>query len=80
MNEFLRLFLDPQTGERYTVRLAPREMTGTRGINPSLSSLVFETEAGAWVGAIPVFSTFRLQATMERDLKVMLERAKQRER
>ena len=74
----MRLFVDPDTGERFAVRLAPRGRMDGRGIHPRVSSLVFETEAGEWVGDVPVFAPFRLQATAERDLKVMLERAKQR--
>ena len=69
----MRHFVDPDTGERYTVRVTPRECTRGRGVNPAVNSLVFETEAGEWVGALPVFSPFRLHATAERDLNVMLE-------
>ena len=79
MSEPVRLFLDPETGERYTVRLAPRERWSGRGVNPAVISLVFETEAGEWIGELPVFAPFRLQATAERDLQVMLQRAKRRE-
>ena len=79
MSEPVRHFVDPDTGERYTVRQTPRERTSGRGVNPAVSSPVFETEAGEWVGELPVFAPFRLQATAERDLKVMLERATQRE-
>ena len=78
MSEPVRIFLDPDTGERYTARLAPRERTSGRGVNPAVSSLVFETETGEWAGDVPVFAPFRLQATAERDLKEMLERAKRR--
>ena len=73
MNEPVRTLLDPGTGERYTVRLTPRERTSGRGVNPAVNLLVFGTEAGEWVGALPVFSPFRLHATAERDLNVMLE-------
>ena len=76
MSESIRIFLDPNTGERYTVRLAPREMAGGLGVNPAVHSVVFETEAGQWVGAYPVFPLFRLQAAAEWELKVMLERAR----
>ena len=58
----------------------PRGRMGGRGIHPRVSSLVFETEAGEWVGEVPVFAAFRLQETAERDLKAMLEQAKQRGR
>ena len=78
MNEPVRILLDPETGERYRVRIAPRELTGGLGVNPAVYSVVFETEAGQWVGAYPVFSLFRLPAAAEWELKVMLERVRRR--
>ena len=75
----MRLFIDPDTRERFAVRLAPRGRMGGRGIHPRVSSLEFETEAGEWVGEVPVFAPFRLHETAERNLQVMLERAKRRE-
>ena len=79
MNQCIRIFLDPGTGERHTVRQTRRERTSGRSVNPAVNSLVLETEAGGWVGELPVFSPLRLEATAERDPKEMLERAKQRE-
>ena len=78
MNVSFRYFVDPDTGERYHVRLTPRELAGARGVSQFVNSVVFETEAGEWIGVVPVFSPYRLDTTAERDLKVMLERAKQR--
>lgn len=79
MSEPLRVLVDSETGERYRVRRTPRGRTGGRGIHPRASLLVFETEAGEWIGEVPVFAPFRLQATAERDRTVMLERAKRRD-
>ena len=76
MNEPVRILLDPDIGEWYWVRVAPRDGPDARLINRLVESLVFETEAGEWVGAVPAFSPFRLQATAKRDLKEMLEQAK----
>ena len=78
MSEPVRRFVNPDTGIRYTVRLTARERASERGVNPAVSSLVFETESGEWAGDVPVFAPFRLQATAERNLKEMLERAKRR--
>ena len=76
MSEDIRLLLDPVDGERYRVRIAPREMTGARGVSPFLNSVVFETEAGAWVGAVPISSPVALQDLSEAELRKMLQRAK----
>ena len=38
-----------------------------------------QTEEGEWVGDIPVFAPFRLHDTADRDLQVMLQRAKRRD-
>ena len=78
MSGAMRHFVDPDMGERYWVRIAPREVASGRGVNPLVESLVFETEAGERVGVVPVYSPFRLQTREERELKVMLERAKRR--
>ena len=78
MNHSQRLFVDPDTGERYWVRIARREGTDGRPINPLVESLVFETEAGERVGTVPVYSPLRLHTREEWELKLMLERAQQR--
>ena len=81
MNDDLRILLDPADGERYRVRIAPRELTGGRGgrgVNPILNSLVFETEAGAWIGTVPVSSPVALQDLSDGELREMLRRARRR--
>ena len=80
MNEPVRILLDPETGIRYQVRIAPRELTGSQGISPMLNSLVFETEAGAWVGLVPVSSPVKLEDLSERELRKMLGRARRKGR
>ena len=78
MRDPVRLFLDSETGERYRVRIAPRELTGMRGINPVLNSVVFETESGVWVGTAPVSMPVTLHNLSEQELKTMLARARRR--
>ena len=79
MNESVRIFLHPDTAERYIVRLIPRELTGGGGVHPLLESLVFEAETGERVGTFPVYSPFGLQQKEEWELKVLLGLAKRRE-
>ena len=78
MNKPVRVLLDPDMGERYQVRLTPRELTGHRGINRLLNSVVFEAETGASLGAVPVSPTVTIRDFSEADLMKMLERAKRR--
>ena len=78
MNQPVRILFDPETGERYQVRIAPRELTGSQGVSPMLNSLVFETEAGAWVGLVPVSSPVKLEDLSEQQLRKMLGRARRR--
>ena len=75
MSEPLRILFDPGTGERYRVRIAPRELMGRRGINPLLNSVVFGTEVGGWVGTAPVSTPVTLQDLSEGKLRKMLGRA-----
>ena len=78
MSEPLRILRDPGTGERYRVRIAPRELTGRRGINPLLNSVVFETEMGGWVGTAPVSTPVTLEDLSEGELRKMPGRARRR--
>ena len=55
MNQPERMFVDPETGERYRVRLTPRERNGRLGVDLRLNALVFETREGQWVGSVPIY-------------------------
>ena len=75
MNQPERMFLDPETGERYRARLTPRERNGTLGVDMRLNALVFETPKGKWVGSVPVYHTVQLQTLTEDDLRELLDQA-----
>jgi hypothetical protein len=72
-----RPFTDPQ-GDRYRVRIAPRELSGGRGVSENLKAIVFETEEGQWVGAVPVYPHVSLATLGPEELAELLEQAKRR--
>ena len=73
MNQPERLFVYAETGERYRVRLSPRERNGTLGVDMRLNALVFETPEGQWVGS--VYHTVKLQTLTKHDLAELLDQA-----
>ena len=75
MNQPQRLFVNPETGKRYRVRLTPRERNGTLGVDTRLNALVVETREGQWVGSVPIYHTVKLQSLTERDLAEFLDQA-----
>ena len=75
MNQPERMFVDPETWERYRVRLTPRERTGRLGVDMRLNALVFETPEGEWVGSVPVYHNVKLQSLTEEDLADLLDQA-----
>ena len=80
VSEPVRILFDPESGERYQVRLTPHELPAGGGVTPAVNSVVFETETGEWIGAVPMFSLFWLGSVSEGDLKEMLHQVKQTER
>ena len=78
MNQPQRMFVDPDTGERYRVRLTPRERTGPLGVDKRLNALVFETPQGEWVGSVPVNQNVTLWTVAEEDLANLLDQAVRR--
>ena len=75
MNQPERMFVAPETGERYRVRLTPRERTGRLGVVMRLKALVRETREGQWVGSVPIYHTVKLQSLAERDPAEFLDQA-----
>ncbi len=73
----MRIYQDEQ-GERYRVRLAPRELSGARGVSRRLKAVVFETVEGGWVGAAPVYAHVTLPELTDTDLCRLLEIAMRR--
>ena len=75
MNQPQRMFVDPETGERYRAWLTPRERTGRIGVDKRVNALVFETPKGEWVGSVPVYHYLTLQSLTEDDLGELLDQA-----
>ena len=75
MNQPQRVFVDAETGERYRVRLSPRERNGTLGVDMRLNALLFGTAEGQWVGSVPIYHTVKLQSLTEHDLAELLDKA-----
>ena len=75
MNQPQRMFVDPDTGERYRVRLTPRERTGRLGVDMRLNALLCETPQGEWVGSVPVYHNVTLWSLTEEDLGELLDQA-----
>ncbi len=73
----VRLFTDA-AGNRYRVRITPRELSGGRGVSESLKAIVFETDEGQWVGAVPVYPYVTLSALSHEELVRLLDQAKRR--
>ena len=78
MNQPQRLYVNAETGERYRVRLTPRERKGRLGVDRRLNALVFETAQGRWVGSVPIYHTVEFERLTERDLAELLDRAAER--
>ncbi len=72
-----RPFTDP-SANRYRVRITPRELSGGRGVSESLKTIVFETDEGRWVGAVPVYPHVSLATLSPEELAHLLEQAKRR--
>lgn len=64
-----RLFIAPD-GEVYRVYRAPLE--GASGISARRRALVFETEDGDWIGAVPVAAEVPLEGLGVDDLLLLL--------
>ncbi len=73
----VRFFTDRE-GTRYRVRVTPRELSGGRGISENLKAIVFETDEGQWVGAVPVYPHISLVSLSQEELARLLEQAKRR--
>ena len=65
-----RLFIAPD-GAVYRVYLTPRERAS--GISQLHRTLVFETEDGEWIGAVPVVAELPLGELHVRDLLARLQ-------
>lgn len=72
-----RLFTD-RRGHRYRVRIAPRELSGGRGVSKKLKAIVFETDEGQWVGAVPIYPHVLLASLSDEELARLLEQAERR--
>ena len=72
------MFVRPETGERYRVRLTPRERVDSLGVDKRRNGLVFETALGEWVGSVPVYPTVTLWTLAEEDLVNLLGQAARR--
>lgn len=73
-SEPVRLCTD-SLGPRSRVWIAPRERTDTPGVDPYLRAVVFETEAGKWVGSAHFYGNFALQSLSEQELEKLLDQA-----
>lgn len=69
-----RLFIAPD-GATYRVYLTPRERPS--GISQIHRTLVFETDEGQWIGAVPVVAELPLDNLDVRDLLALLHFAEQ---
>ena len=75
MSQPQRMFVDPETGESYRVRVGPYERKNGRGVSRQLNDLVVETEDSRWVGSVPIYRTVTLESLSEDDLVQLLDQA-----
>jgi hypothetical protein len=70
----MRLFTD-RPGNRYRVRITPRELSGGGGVSENLKAIVLETDEGQWVGAVPVYPHVALAGLSQEELGRLLDQA-----
>ena len=75
MKEPVCLFVEPETGERYRISIAPYERRHGHGVSRQLNTLVVETEDARWIGSVPVYRTGTLESLSEADLVELLDQA-----